>query len=1083
MKSALLKDIFREIGNTKSRFFSIFAIIALGAGFFAGLNITCPDMIITQEHYFSENNLMDICLASNYGFDEEDIEAISAMDTVKEVYPTYSKDVFIQSGDSGSIVAKLMAYPDKGMNSVVLLEGRLPENPDECLVEKHGQLTLVHEIGDTVTVYTTDPDDPIEDSLERDSWTVVGIVMSPQYIAYDRGTATIGNGSADTYVMVPEENFTYDVYTDVYVTMSSAEGISPFADGYSAVIEIAKEDFENLGDERAPLRLNEIKADAQEKLDEAKQEIADAEKELSDAEKELSDAAEKIADAEKELSDGWAEYYKGLAEYNDGKVKFEEEIAKAEKELSDGEAQIAYGWEEYENGKKQLEEGRRQFEEGLASAGMTLESLSTMKTHLEYTIKSLEIVPEYLRPPTTNMLIEELRKQIAQIDATFAAYEQILLGEQELEAAYNALVTSENQIRFGYAELEQAKIDGKKELEDAYKEIQKGYKKLKDGEAELAEGKQEYEEGLAEFEEAKADADKEIAKAKRDIAKAEKDLGELSDPVWYIFTRDDNPGYSGYESDVYIIESVGKVFPIFFFLVAMLVCLTTMTRMVEEQRTQTGTLKALGYGKGAIMAKYIVYSAFASISGAVFGIALCVFVFPIIIYAAYAMRYIIPDLMFTAAPLVWLGVVAVCVLCTTLAVIMACYAELRESPAELMRPKAPKAGKRVLLERIPFIWNRLNFNRKVTVRNLFRYKKRIFMTILGIAGCAALTLTGFGIFSSVSVILEKQYTELFNYDLIVAMDTDAAEEEKEKVYAELDSNEISKTNLTAYVKAAKFGGLGNITLVVPSDVEAFKEMATFRSRTTGEEYELSDDGIIITERLSEIAKLYAGDEITFYCGDIRFTAKITAVAENYAAHFIYMTPKLYEKLSGETFSENSVFTIMSDDGKEAQDKLANTLTEYDGVLALSFSRTAMESFSDTVENLNYVIVLIIVCAAALAFVVLYNLTNINITERIREIATIKVLGFYDGEVSAYVFRENIILSIMGAGVGLILGKALHAFVLGAIQTDDIMFGREVPVWVYLISFAMTIIFAMLVNGIMFFKLKKISMVESLKSVE
>lgn len=1077
MKSALLKDIFREIGNTKSRFFSIFAIIALGAGFFAGLNITCPDMIVTQEHYFSENNLMDIRLASNYGFDEDDVEAISGMDTVKDVYPTYSKDVFIASGESGSIVAKLMSYPDKGMNSVVLLEGRLPENPGECLVEKHSQLAIVHEIGDTVTVYTTDPEDPIEDSLERDSWTVVGIVMSPQYIAYDRGTATIGNGSADTYVMIPEENFKYEVYTDIYVTMSSVEGISPFADEYSAVIDIAKEDFENLGDERAPLRLEDIKSDAYEKLDEAKQEIADAEKELADAEKELADAAEEISDAETELADGWKEYYDGLAEYLDGKAEFEEEIAKAEKELSDGETELADGWDQYNTGKAEFDKGYQQFMDGLSENGMTPEKLYSSKTQLENMISQFQGIPGY------EGMVASLQNNLETLNSTVAVYEQLEAGKAELEQAKQTLNYSAVKLSKGRRELEEAKAEGLAELEDAAQELYDGLMELRDGESELAEGKQEYTDGLAEFEEAKAEAEIEIADAKIEIADAEKELEELKDPVWYVFTRDDNPGYSGYESDVYIIESVGKVFPIFFFLVAMLVCLTTMTRMVEEQRTQTGTLKALGYGKSAIMAKYIVYSAFASISGAVFGIAVCVFVFPTIIYGAYAMRYIIPDLMFTAAPLVWLAVVAVCVLCTTLAVIMACYAELRESPAELMRPKAPKAGKRVLLEKVPFIWNRLNFNRKVTVRNLFRYKKRIFMTILGIAGCAALTLTGFGIFSSVSVILEKQYTDLFNYDLIVAMDTDAAEEEREKVYAELDSNEISKTNLPAYVKAAKFGGLGNITLVVPSDVEAFKEMAAFQSRTTGEKYELSDDGIIITERFSEIAKLYAGDEITFYCDDIRFTAKITAVAENYAAHFIYMTPGLYEELSGEDFAENSVFTIMSDDGKEAQDKLANTLTEYDGVLALSFSKTAMESFSDTVENLNYVIVLIIVCAAALAFVVLYNLTNINITERIREIATIKVLGFYDGEVSAYVFRENIILSIMGAGVGLILGKALHTFVLSAIQTDDIMFGRDVPVWVYLISFAMTIIFAMLVNGIMFFKLKKISMVESLKSVE
>ncbi len=1083
MKSAMLKDIFREIGNSKSRFFSIFAIIALGAGFFAGLQATCPDMLITQDHYFEENNLMDIRLVSTLGFGEKDIEAIKGMDGVKDVYPSYSKDAFISSGESGSIVAKVMAFPDKGVNSPVLLEGRLPQNPDECVVEKHSQLAVVHEVGDTVTVYTTDHEDPLEDTLERDSWKVVGIVMSPQYIAYDRGTATIGDGSADTYVMIPEENFCVSAYTEVYVTLDSTVGVSAFDEAYDEAVEIAKEDFEALGDIRKTLRLEEIKTEAAKEIADAKAEIADAEQELADAEAELADAKTQLEEAQAELEKGRNEYNKGLKEYNNGVATFEKEIANAEKELANGEKEIAAGWAEYEKGKQEYENGYKQFEQGLASSGMTISSLYETKTMLRNTLAPLLMIPEPLRPLSTRYLIKQLEEQIAQIDTAIDGYNQLMEGKEQLDYAYNTLVAAEKEMESGRAELEKAKTEGKKELDNAKYELNKGLAELEEGEAELAEGWQEYNEGLAEFEEAKAEAKTEITDAKKEIAQAEKDIANLKEPVWYVFTRDDNPGYSSYESDVYIIESVGRVFPIFFFLVAMLVCLTTMTRMVEEQRTQIGTMKALGYGKGAIMAKFIVYSAFASISGAVFGIALCVIVFPLIIYAAYAMRYIVPSIEFVAMPWVWLAVIAVCVLCTSLAVIMAGYAELRANPAELMRPKAPKAGKRVLLERIPFIWKRLNFNRKVTVRNLFRYKKRIFMTILGIAGCAALTLTGFGLFSSISVILEKQYSELFNYDLIVALDTDAEAGEMRKVYDELNSNPIAEKNLSAFMKTAQHGGLGNISLVIPKDAEEFEDMVTLRNRTTEEIYELTDEGIIITERFADIFELSAGDEITFYCDDIQFTEKVTAVAENYAMHFIYMTPQNYRETAGTMPKYNTVFTVMSDDGETAQDNLAHTLTEYDGVLALSFSRTTMQSFSDTVKNLNYVVVLIIVCAAALAFVVLYNLTNINITERIREIATIKVLGFYDREVSAYVFRENIILSILGAGAGLLLGKGLHLFVLNAIQTDEIMFGRSLPPWVYLAAFVMTVAFALLVNGIMFFRLKKISMVESLKSVE
>ena len=1077
MRSAMLKDIFREIGRTKSRFFSIFAIIALGAGFFAGLKATCPDMLATQEKYFAEQNLMDVRLVSTYGFSENDIEAIKTVDGIREIYPTYSKDVFIQNEENASLIGKVMAYPDKGMNEVILLEGRLPENPGECLVEKHAHLHVLHEVGDTLTVYTTNKDDPIEDTLERDSWEVVGVVMSPQYISYDRGSASIGDGSVDTYVMVFEENFKYDVYTDVYITLDSTVGLSTFSKEYSEAVEAADADFEVIADAREKGRLKEVRDEANEKIADAKKEIADAEQELADAEQELADALAELEEGEKELADGWAEYNDGLKKYEDGLVEFEEEIADAEREIASGYADIERGWREYESGKQAYEEGLAQFEAGLAASGMSVNELYGLRGTLEQHIAQNEGVPGM------ESVVADLKSSLAEVNGYISSYEDILEAENELNAAYSELTEGESALRDAESELEKAKKEGPEEFAEAKQELENAHAELLEAETELADGRKEYEEGLAEFEEAEAEARTEIEKARFDIAEAEDELANLKDPIWYVFTREDNPGYSTYEGDANRIENVGKVFPVFFFLVAMLVCLTTMTRMVEEHRTQIGTMKALGYGKGVIMLKYIAYSALASISGAVFGIALCVFVFPLVIYSAYGMMYVVPPLKFIPTPGIWIIIGVICVACTTFAAIMACAAELRECPAELMRPKAPKAGKRVLLERIPFIWKRLNFNKKVTVRNLFRYKKRIFMTILGIAGCTALTLTGFGLYSSISVILEKQYSEIFNYDLIVALDTDAGDDKVREVRKELYANEISEHNLEVYMKAVDMDGIGDISLVVTDDSEAIKDMVSFRDRKTKEKYDLTDEGVIITERLAELAEVSVGDEITFICNDVPLTAKITAVSENYAMHFIYMTENLYKALCGEEMEINTVFTIMSDDGKDAQFDLANDLTGYKGVLALSFSRTTKDSFGDTVENLNYVVILIIACAAALAFVVLYNLTNINITERIREIATIKVLGFYDGEVSAYVFRENIILTIIGDAVGLFLGIWLHKFVLNVAQTDIVMFGRDLPYWTFIAAFVVTVLFAIIVNWIMFFKLKNVSMVESLKSVE
>ncbi|MBR3953282.1 MAG: FtsX-like permease family protein [Oscillospiraceae bacterium] len=1077
MKTALIKDILREIGKSKSRFFSIFAIIALGAGFFAGLKVTSPDMMKSIGEYFENQNLMDIRLVSTYGFDEDDVAAVSGIEGIREVYPSYSKDAFVMNETGENIIAKVMALPESGMNEAVLTEGRMPKNPKECVVEIHPEMSVVHEIGDTVTIYTTDPDDPLKDTLWRDNWKVVGIVKSPQYISHDRGSSTIGDGTVDTFIMIPERNFRLEVYTEIYVTLDSAKGLDPYGSEYSEEVEKAVEKFEAVAEIREKERLKDVQEEARKELAKAKDEIASAEKKLSDAETELSDAYDELKQGEREIAQGWKDYEDGLVQLEEGKITLEEELAYASEALISAEQELEAGWAQYEEGAAQFEEGRAQFEQTLSSMNLSMDSIYSAKSRIE------EQIAYYEQFPLTELIIAGLKGQLALLNEFISGYQQLLEGEAELAAARKQLEEGERMLSSGKAQYYSGAEEGRKALEEAEAELEKGKKELEKAEKDIKNGWNEYYEGLEEFEKAKEDAQEEIYSAKEDIKEAEKEIAGIKGPVWYIFTRNDNPGYSNYEGDVNIIEKVGKVFPVFFFLVAMLVCLTTMTRMVEEQRTQVGTMKALGYGKGAIMAKFIAYSAFASVSGAVFGIALCSYVFPEIIYGAYGMMYILPKLIHVPQPLMWAGVIAVSVLCTGAAVIMACYAELRESPAELMRPKAPKAGKRVLLEKIPFIWKRLNFTKKVTVRNLFRYKKRIFMTILGIAGCAALTLTGIGLYSSISAIIEKQYNELFSYDLIVALDSDAGRKAVGEVMTELEENDITEKNLGVYMMAAEHNGIGDTSLIVTDDPDALSEMITLRSRTTGEKFELDDDGVIITERFSEIAELSSGDEFEFYCDGVLFKTKVTAVAENYAMHFIYMTDKLYSELSKDDMKPNMVFTVMSDDSEETQNDLAHELMEFDGVLALSFSRTARETFGNTVESLNYVVILIVLCAAALAFVVLYNLTNINITERIREIATIKVLGFYDREVSNYVFRENVILALMGAGVGLLLGVWLHSFVLGVIQTNDIMFGRGLPWWTFAAAFVMTVFFAVLVNWIMYFRLKKVSMVESLKSVE
>lgn len=1088
MKSALFKDIIREIKRTKSRFFSIFAIIALGAGFFSGLKAACPDMLATQEAYFHDNNLMDIHLLSTYGFDEGDMDAIRAVDGIRGIYPTYSKDVFVKNDRNANLIAKMIAIPDvttaayadKTIDEPVVLKGRMPQSANECVVEKHSQMRTTFNIGDTVSVYTTDSENPLSDSLVRDSWTVVGIVMNPQYISYERGNTTIGDGSIDTYIMIPESNFCYEVYTDVYLTMEDAAAYGAFDDGYWNVMDGNVEEFEAVADVRKDERFAEIKDEAERQLADAKKKMADGEKEanekLTDAKNTLDDARKKLVKGERELKKGWKQYNDGREQYNEGKKEFDEKIADAERQIAEAEQQLADGWAQYNAGVKKItEEVEKSIQDILDKY-----SREQIEEKIEEIKKAIEAGQG---SPEMEKLLEELEEDLKQIENLPEKIEQAIAGAKELKEAKDQLDKAGEQLNSAKLWLGVEKENGQKQLDEAAAELSKAYKTLRDSEKQLADGWDEYNDGLAKYEEAKAESDQKLADARQQILDAEKKVAKLKKPTWYVFTRKDNPGFSTYESDAYRIENVCKIFPVFFFLVAILVCLTTMTRMVEEERTQIGTLKALGYSKAAIASKFIVYSALASLSGSVVGIAAGSFIFPTVIYSAYEMLYKTPALKLQPMPEVWVLVTLCALICTTAAALMACMAELRSNPAALMRPKAPKAGKRVLLEKIPFIWKRLSFTRKVTVRNLFRYKKRIFMTILGIAGCTALTMAGFGIYSSISVILDKQYSEIFNYDLIVVLDSDAGEYTLETVDKALEEDENTTENVELYMKSLSYKGIGDTSLVVAKDTTKLADVVKFNDRVTGDPFELTDDGVIITERFAELSGLSAGDEFTFTCGGEEITAKVSAVTENYTLHFVYMTENLYEKLCGAKPSYNTYFTIMKDTGDEAQKEMGERLMSLDGVQALSFVKDNRESFGNTVKNLNYVVILIIVSAAMLAFVVLYNLTNINITERIREIATIKVLGFYDNEVSAYVFRENILLTLIGDAIGLGAGVWLHRFVIQVAQTDSVMFGRTLPLWCFAAAFVLTLIFALLVDFIMHFRLKKVSMVESLKSVE
>ncbi|MBB6623648.1 FtsX-like permease family protein [Clostridium gasigenes] len=571
------------------------------------------------------------------------------------------------------------------------------------------------------------------------------------------------------------------------------------------------------------------------------------------------------------------------------------------------------------------------------------------------------------------------------------------------------------------------------------------------------------------------------------ILPSKNSLEDIGESKWYVLDRNSNYSFVDYDGSADRVSAIAQVFPLFFFLVAALVCLTTMTRMVDEQRINIGTLKALGYSKLAIASKYILYAAFASIGGSIAGIAIGFTVFPIVIVDAYSMLYTLPPVILKFDVLYASIATLSAVLITTLAAFLACNKELIEMPSLLMRPKAPKEGKRILLERIPFIWNRFNFSKKVTARNIFRYKKRFFMTVIGIAGCTALLLAGFGIKDSIEAIVEKQFGEVYKYNMTIGFDSNTDMQNQEEIIKEVSKNgEITDyTSIkTKNVDVSSDEATEAVTIIVPKYKNEFNNFIDLKSRKNKEEVEIQEDGIILTEKAAKQLKVRIGD--TIYIDkeeNEKVPVKIRGISEQYVMNYVYMTDNLYEKIFKEEIKFNKMFAILADKSKESEDKLSKDILKESKVTSVSFNSLSENSFKETISSLNYVVLIMIISAGALAFVVLYNLTNVNISERIREIATIKVLGFYDNEVSAYVYRENFVLTFIGTLTGLGLGVLLHKFIMITAEPDNMMFGRNIDFMSFLYASILTLAFASIVNFVMYFKLKKTPMVESLKSVD
>ena len=800
-------------------------------------------------------------------------------------------------------------------------------------------------------------------------------------------------------------------------------------------------------------------------IESQRQQLAATRSELESGLAAVEDGLSQLSQKESELNAGREQITAGQAEIDAGWIQIQEQ----ENTLAASKAEIEAGEQELEKGQKQLKAAKKKLNKAQKEIDSNAETLVAGQAELDANVAKLnDNEAQYASG------LEQYNsgaRQIAENEAKLTS------GEQEIAENEAKLADGEKEI----ADNEKKLADGEKEITDNEKKLQDAAKDLKKGEKDLADGKKEYED-------AQKDAEDEIVENQQKLDDAKKELEDLEKPEWMVTDREDLPEYTDYGDNADRLRNIGQVFPVIFFLVAALISLTTMTRMVEEQRTQIGTLKALGYKKSAIAAKYICYAFFATLLGSVLGMLIGEKIIPYIIITAYGIMYhnVANTISIDYQPGFALIASAASVVCTVGATLFASGKELQETPASLMRPPAPKEGKRVLLERFTFIWKHLSFSWKSTIRNLFRYKKRLIMTVFGIAGSMGLMLVGFGIQDSISDIAAIQYRELQHYDGMVIEDSDATEEEHAELFEYMKENEqIAHCNRVQMTKISAPKGSSNISiyLFVPESLSEFAKDVTLKNRITGETYELTDEGAAISEKTASLLGLKVGDMIPLKKGDKEYKVRVAVITENYMSHYLYMTPRVYEQTFGEKPEyENIVFT-MQEDCKDDLEMAGSRILANPGALSISYTSSLASQVDRMLSTLDAVILVLIVSAGMLAFVVLYNLNNINITERQRELATLKVLGFYDGEVSQYVLRENVILTVLGIMFGAVFGILIHRYVITTVEVDAVMFGRNIKLLSFLYSGILTSIFSIVVNGVMHFKLKTIDMVESLKSVE
>lgn len=1129
-KDRINTSTIREIKHSFKRFLSLLVMSMLGVGVFVGIKMAAPDMMKSVDKYYDENNLYDIKLVSTLGLTNDDVKALENIKNIKKAYGSYSKDVLVDAKNQ-EIVVKLIGINSR-VNKIEILKGRMPKDNTEVIVEQAMINKEKLKIGSYITIN--------DDTIKNKRLKIVGIVKSPLYITSETGTAnrgntSIGTGKINYYAYTSSDNFDVDYYTEIYLTVNGASVETTNSNRYNNIINSALKEIDKIKNDRERLRYSDIYNKANKEIEENEK---NGQAKLDNAKNALDSANEKLVDGKNKLTLSKVKLDNAKTELNNTKIKLDDardtlnynklKLDNAKKEIELGKSEINAKLNSYGITIDDINTALNYINNPSISKDVIINAIPDDILYHDYIVNAINVIYDlglqddliaFIKDPVNNKdaliskippdtpgyneiilminfiadnsdLVKDYITNPDNIDLIIASiptdtpnYDQIIKALTFYKENYSNLLklidyinkinVAEKEYQNGLALYNKAMEEynsGYNKYLSYYNDYQNGLSTYNNSYRSYSSSLNLYNSKLKEYYDSKAMFDLKISDAKSNLDKIPK-------AVWYTYDRLDDSGYSSFIDDGNSVSNLSKVFPTIFFVVAVLISLISMSRMVEDDRGVIGTFKSLGFNNKHIRRKYLLYSGLATILGGIIGALLGFFLLPKFIWSIYKILFDVPVFKYDFNPtnsIMGILIATICICGTTLLTIRKV---VKEKPSDLMRPKAPSNGKRVILERIPFIWKRINFSNKITVRNLFRYKKRVFMTVGGILGCTALMLAGFGIRDSIVEIPDKQYNNVFKFDEMVYVTNNPSKEELDKIFKSSHITKRLDTNMVTSMMAYNKG----INIFVPFNEKDMNEIANLRDLKTGKKLHLKDNEVIISDKLAQLIKKNKGDKITITDSNNKeYTFTITDICENYVSHYVFMNKKTYEDNIG-TYETN--ITYLKIDDLKNEDVLSKALLKNDNVMSIMSVNQTIKNVNNMLKSLNSVVLILIVLSGALSFVVLYNLSYINISERKREIATLKVLGFTDKEVDDYIVKETVILTIIGIALGLIFGIFLTNVIVNTVEIEIVRFIHHIKLSSYLITAFMIMLFTIIVSIIIHYTLKKIDMIESLKSVE